>query len=106
MDMAAYGLAGDVAGVDIVKNTRDTYANGSTTELARSVITLTALGVDASKVYSGSEGVYLDFIKKLGGNAPSQTMEAAFGLVALDSGEYDDNELTLTRQSCINFLLE
>jgi len=105
MDMAAYGLAGDVAGVDIVKNTRDTYANGSTTELARSVITLTALGVDASKVYSGSEGVYLDFIKKLGGNAPSQTMEAAFGLVALDSGEYDDNELTLTRQSCINFLL-
>lgn len=105
VDMAAYGRGGEVAGADIVKNARDVYTGGGITDIARAVITLTALGVDASKVYGGSEGVYLDFIAKLAKSAPSQTMEAAFGLLALDSGEYKDDGLTLTRQSCIDFLL-
>ena len=105
MDMAAYGMADDVAGADIVKNTRGAYATGGTTDIARSIITLTALGVDASNVYSGNEGVYLNFIAKLGESAPSQTMEAIFGLLALDSGEYDDSGLALTRRSCVDFLL-
>ncbi len=106
MDMAAYGLAGDVAGVDIVKNAHNAYEKGNTTDIARSVITLTSLGVDASNVYSGNENIYLDFIEKLGEKAPAQIMEAVFGLIALDSGEYDDDGLTLTRQSCIDFLLD
>ncbi len=105
MDMAAFDRAGDVAGKTIVENARNTYNDGRVTDIQRSIITLTSLGVDASNVYSGSESIYLNFIDKLGEKAPSQIMEAIFGLLALDSGEYEDNG-TFTRQSCIDFLLD
>ena len=104
MDMSAFDRAGDVAGKTIVENARDIYNDGSVTDIQRSIITLTSLGVDASNVYSGSESIYLNFIDKLVIKTPSQIMEAIFGLLALDSGEYDDIG-TFTRQSCINFLL-
>ncbi len=106
MAMAAYGQAEDVAGASIVENARAAYISGKTTDMARAVITLTALGVDASNVYSGSEGVYWDFVEKLGENAPSQAAEAAWGLIALDSGQYDDSGFILARQTSSAYLLE
>jgi hypothetical protein len=106
MAMAAYGRAGDVAGASIVENVRTVYTSGSTTDKARAIITLTALGVDASNVYSGTEGVYWDFVEKLGENAPSQAAEAAWGLIALDSGQYDDSGFILARQTSSDYLLE
>ena len=62
MDMSAFDRAGDVAGKTIVENARDIYNDGSVTDIQRSIITLTSLGVDASNVYSGSESIYLNFI--------------------------------------------
>ena len=54
MSMSAYGAAEDVAGLVIVKNARDNYSENS--DIARSVIALTSLGVDAARVYGGEYG--------------------------------------------------
>ena len=105
IDMSAFGMADTVAGATIVANARDAYATGTKTDLARVILTLTALGVDATNVYGGSESLYLDFVAKLGASAPAQTLETIFALTALDSGDYDDDGLVATRQSYINFLL-
>lgn len=106
MSMAALGEGHRVAGLDIINNSRRIYKEGNTTDLARSIITLTALGVDATNVYSGNEGVYLDFLGKISENHPSQIMESIFGLIALDSGGYGDENLNFNRQHFIDFLLE
>ena len=105
MSMSAYGRAADVAGASIVQNARTAYASGSKTDIARSIIAITALGVDAKQVYSGSNSVYLNFVEKLTESAPSQVLEAVFGLTALDSGDYADSGLAQTRQVYIDFLL-
>lgn len=106
MDMAAHGRAKDVNGGAVLENALTTYANGNTTDLARTVIVLTALGVDASKVYSVQDHVYYDFLAKMGAEKPSYEMQAIFGLKALDSGDYDDRGAALNRQSCLTYLLD
>lgn len=105
ISLAALGMGDKAAGATIVENARDTFKNGSSTDLSRLIIVLTALGVDATNLYGGSESLYLNFVAKLGETAPLQAMEAVFGLLALDSGEYNDEGFALSRESSINFLL-
>lgn len=104
MALAAYGQADEVAGADIIEQARKSYTQGSATDLARSIIILTALGVDATHVYGGSESQYLDFLVRMDEALPTQIMEAVFGLLALDSGEYNDGQ-NFSRQGCIDFIL-
>ena len=108
MSMAAYGSPGAAAGKTIVENAREAFINGGTTDIQRKIIALTALGVDAADVYAGDLFVddYLNFVAKVGANySVLQATEAIFGLIALDSGEYDDSGLTLGREEYIDYLL-
>jgi len=66
------------------------------------VIALTSLGVDASNVYSGIEGLYWNFVEKLTESMPTVVNEVIFCLTALDSGEYGTQA---NRDDCINILL-
>ena len=104
MAMASFGRAGDVAGASIIRNAGSVYADpeSSKTDIARVIITLTSLGVDAAKVYSGNDGVYLNFIGKLLEKPPAMPNDAIFGLNALDSGEYGNAQ---DRETYIRFLL-
>ncbi len=108
VSMSAYGKQTAVAGKSIVENARGAYINGSMTDLERKIIALTALGINAAKVRAGElfADDYLDFVTKLGGNySVSQTTEAIFGLIALDSGNYSDDSLTYGRTQYIDYLL-
>jgi hypothetical protein len=101
MSMAALGRANDVAGVTIVNNARNNYANN--TGIDRSIIALTSLGVDATDVYSGDEAVYLNFIEKLAATpAGLYAAGGLYSLIALDSGDYVSEK----RETYIAYILE
>lgn len=104
MALAAYGKGHQAAGAEIIENARQTYEEGGITDLSRTILTLTALGVNAQHVYGGSESLYLDFLAQLDTKTPNQALEGIFALLALDSGAYADGE-NFSRQGCIDFIL-
>lgn len=106
VSMSALGRGGDVAAKAILENALGRYENASTTDMARTILVLTSLGVNAKNIYEESADSHLDFVQKLGVKAPALINEAVFGLLALDCGEYEDNALTLNRQTCVDWLLQ
>ncbi len=108
MDLAAFGKGDLVSGKSLIEFARETYQYSSSSypDWERSTIMLTSLGVNARKVYDGQEG-YLDFLNKSHNRlAPQSVTDAAFALLALDSGKYDDNDLPLNRENILAFLLD
>ena len=99
--MAAYGRGNSAAGAGIVNNARDNYE--SITNIDRSIIVLTALGVDAGNVFTGSAGEYLDFTAQLAVSPSGLYANGGiYSLIALDSGAYD----SLNRDIYVQFLLD
>ncbi|MCL2121311.1 MAG: S-layer homology domain-containing protein [Clostridiales bacterium] len=111
--LAAGGNAENVAGKSILDRYREMYTNPSTpmTEYEKAVIALSALGVNARRVYSGSDGVYWDFVAKFcDRDSLSQLNDIVFALTALhsggyDSGGFDSGGYKLQRDTIIEALL-
>jgi hypothetical protein len=88
MDMAAAGFGSNVDTSAAITNAISAYNDPDSTNLQRSIITLTALGIDATKVTSS--GATYNMIDKLATTSGSQDtlMGRAFTLLAYECGSY------------------
>ena len=97
MAMAAYGMGQFMDKDTLVSNSMAIYnaANRPATDFERAIISMTAMGIDASNVNDGNGG-YANFIEKLANfnstnGAPSlgTVNNYIYSLIALDSGKYE-----------------
>ncbi|MCL2339917.1 MAG: hypothetical protein FWC59_03360 [Actinomycetia bacterium] len=88
MELAAIGRAGSVDQAAIIANAVEAYNNPDTTNLQRSIIALTALGLDATQIISN--GVAYNLVDKLANTQLSvNTLNGQiFALLAYKSGSY------------------
>lgn len=107
VSMAACGEKDAVAGQTLLEDARAAYATGNATDWERAAISLTALGVDATDVYGGTAGAYLDFVDKICDRAaPTAVNDAIYALIVLDSGDYSDAGYGLTRAGLIAYICD
>lgn len=108
MDMAYAGRMGDI---DKEKFLQDSIsaANESTassTDIQRTVIALTSIGIDASRTEDGKGNVYNLIDKIANDDRDMQVNALAFALIALDSGNYDvPKDARWTRDALIGEIL-
>jgi len=88
LEMAAIGKSGTIDANAIIANAIEAYNSPNTTNLQRSILALTALGIDASQISSGATAY--DLIAKLGETAIAHTTTNGqmFSLLAYTCGPY------------------
>ncbi|MCL1848212.1 MAG: S-layer homology domain-containing protein [Clostridiales bacterium] len=99
----------DIAGKTILERYRGWFGKDGVPimDYERAAIVLTAMGVDARHTYSGEEGRYLDFIGKITDRESATLLnDMVFTLIALDSGMYPDEDVTLKRDVIIGSILD
>ncbi len=109
MDMAYGGRIGDIDRAGFVKEAISAFNSStiSATDIERTIIALTSIGVDASKVEDGQGNVY-NFIDRIVNIEDDLQVNAlAFALLALDSGQYEvPADAKWTREALIQELLD
>jgi len=109
MAMAYAGRSGDINKSKILEDSQKTITSAlsQSTDLQRTAIVLTSLGIDISRIEDGQGNIYdlLDII--VNDQRELQVNALAFALIALDSGNYVVPEgAKWTRNALIEALLE